>query len=44
MLYNPDPVSIVDFNAWFATDSTSKSYPVEVIVLIVGSRQKHLTD
>lgn len=25
MLYNPDPVSIVDFNAWFGTDSASKS-------------------
>ena len=26
MLYNPEPVSIVDFDTWFASDSTSKQY------------------
>jgi len=25
MLYNQQPVAIVDFDAWFATDPTSKS-------------------
>lgn len=30
MLYNQEPVSIVDFDAWLATDSASKSYSIFV--------------
>jgi len=26
MLYNPEPVPIVDFDAWFAADVVSKQY------------------
>jgi len=26
MLYNPEPVAIMDFDTWFAADSTSKQY------------------
>jgi hypothetical protein len=26
MLYNPDPVPMADFDAWFANDSASKLY------------------
>ena len=26
MLYNPNPVSLEDFNAWFETDTESRTY------------------
>lgn len=43
MLYNPQPVPIVDFDAWFATDSTSKSYALQLLPLI-GSKQAEAFD
>jgi hypothetical protein len=33
MLYNPEPVAIVDFDAWFGTDIASKQYLLAVYAL-----------
>jgi hypothetical protein len=44
MLYNPQPVPILDFDAWFATDSTSTLYSIHKFMLLIGRKQAEAFD
>ena len=44
MLYDREPVSVVDFDSWFATDNTSKLYVIIKYYLNVeGNKPRRLT-
>jgi len=44
MLYSPDPVSIVDFDTWFASDPISKQCNLLHTELTTGDKQRPFID